>query len=49
MAPYAAWKGLWSITRGAYRYQPLGGTQDAVADCHQLLAKLRDMTTTRQP
>ncbi|MGW3692046.1 hypothetical protein [Streptomyces sp. NPDC005125] len=25
MVPYAVWKGLWSVKRGTYRNQPLGG------------------------
>jgi DNA polymerase-3 subunit epsilon len=30
MLPYAVWCGLWSVKRGAYRSQPLGGPHDAV-------------------
>lgn len=40
MAPYAVWKGLWSVKRGTYRNQRLGGPHDAVADCRLLLEKL---------
>ncbi|MEU9056440.1 3'-5' exonuclease [Streptomyces sp. NPDC048384] len=40
MAPYAVWRGLWSVKHDAYRNQPLGGPHDAVADCKLLLAKL---------
>ncbi|KAF5990737.1 3'-5' exonuclease [Streptomyces sp. WAC00263] len=43
MVPYAVWRGLWSVKRGAYRNQPLGGPHDAVADCQLLLAKLEQM------
>jgi DNA polymerase-3 subunit epsilon len=46
MVPYAVWRGLWSIKRGAYRNQPLGGPHDAVADCRLLLAKLEQMGAT---
>ncbi|MFB7293595.1 3'-5' exonuclease [Actinacidiphila glaucinigra] len=45
MAPYAVWKGLWSVKRGAYRNQPLGGPHDAIADCCLLLAKIEHMAT----
>ncbi|MFF3062785.1 3'-5' exonuclease, partial [Streptomyces sp. NPDC057909] len=51
MVPYAVWKGLWSVKRGAYRNQRLGGSHDAVADCQALLAKTEQMaapvTSTR--
>ncbi|MFG2425698.1 hypothetical protein ACGFWD_42820 [Streptomyces sp. NPDC048448] len=43
MAPYAVWRGLWSVKRGTYRNQPLCGPHDAVADCKLLLAKLEQM------
>lgn len=43
MVPYAVWRGLWSVKRGAYRNQPLGGPQEAAADCKLLLAKLEQM------
>ncbi|MET7458454.1 3'-5' exonuclease [Streptomyces sp. NPDC005574] len=46
MVPYAVWRGLWSVKRGAYRNQPLGGPHDAVADCKLLLAKLEQMAAT---
>jgi DNA polymerase-3 subunit epsilon len=46
MVPYAVWRGLWSVKRGAYRNQPLGGPHDAVADCRLLLAKLEQMGAT---
>jgi DNA polymerase-3 subunit epsilon len=46
MAPYAVWRGLWSVKRGTYRNQPLGGPHDAVADCRLLLAKLEQMAAT---
>lgn len=44
MAPYAAWRGLWSTRRRAYRYQPLGSAYDAVANCHLLLETVQQMT-----
>ncbi|MEU9157802.1 3'-5' exonuclease [Streptomyces sp. NPDC048417] len=40
MRPYAAWKGLWSAHRRDYRYQPLGGSYEAVTNCRILLATL---------
>jgi DNA polymerase-3 subunit epsilon len=43
MVPWAVWRGLWSVKRGAYRNQPLGGPHEAVADCRQLLARLEEM------
>lgn len=43
MVPYAVWRGLWSVKRGTYRNQPLGGPHDAVADCKHLLAKIKQM------
>ncbi|MFI5867547.1 hypothetical protein [Streptomyces sp. NPDC051546] len=43
MVPYAVWKGLWSVKRGTYRNQRLGGPHDAVADCRLLLDKLRQV------
>ncbi|MFJ7258325.1 3'-5' exonuclease [Streptomyces sp. NPDC098085] len=43
MAPYAAWKGQWSARHRAYRYQPLGGTYDAVANCRRLLTTMHLM------
>ncbi|MCY0923547.1 MULTISPECIES: 3'-5' exonuclease [unclassified Streptomyces] len=43
MVPYAVWKGLWSVKRGAYRNQRLGGSHDAVSDCQALLAKTGQM------
>ncbi|MBK3640116.1 3'-5' exonuclease [Streptomyces sp. MBT33] len=46
MVPEAVWRGLWSVKRGAYRNQPLGGPHDAVADCKLLLAKLEQMAAT---
>ncbi|MGW0844248.1 3'-5' exonuclease [Streptomyces sp. NPDC002787] len=46
MVPYAVWRGLWSVKRGAYRNQPLGGPHDAVEDCKLLLAKLEQMAAT---
>jgi DNA polymerase-3 subunit epsilon len=45
MVPYAVWKGLWSVKRGAYRNQRLGGPHDAVADCRILIAKTEQMAT----
>ncbi|MEU2718808.1 3'-5' exonuclease [Streptomyces sp. NPDC007205] len=43
MMPYSVWRGLWSVERGAYRSQPLGGPHDAAVDCQFVLAKLRQM------
>ncbi len=43
MAPYAVWKGLWSARHRAYRYQPLGSTYDAVANCQRLLTTVHLM------
>ncbi|MGW6260933.1 3'-5' exonuclease [Streptomyces sp. NPDC055085] len=43
MTPYAVWRGLWSVERGAYRSQPLGGPHDAVADARLLLMRLKTM------
>lgn len=43
MVPYAVWRGLWSVKRGAYRHQPLGGPHDAVADCRTLIDRLQSM------
>jgi DNA polymerase III epsilon subunit-like protein len=43
MVPYAVWRGLWSVKRGTYRNQRLGGPHDAVADCRMLLQKLEHM------
>ncbi|MFE1775545.1 3'-5' exonuclease [Streptomyces sp. NPDC059008] len=45
MVPYAVWRGLWSVKRGAYRNQPLGGPHDAVADARLLIAKLEMAAT----
>ncbi|MEV0529944.1 hypothetical protein AB0I66_41710 [Streptomyces sp. NPDC050439] len=47
MAPYAAWRGLWSAHRRSYRYQPLGSTYNAVANCHLLLDAMQQMTRRR--
>jgi DNA polymerase-3 subunit epsilon len=47
MVPWAVWQGLWSVKRGAYRNQPLGGPHEAVADCRQLLARLEEMAHGR--
>ncbi|KAF5990247.1 hypothetical protein [Streptomyces sp. WAC00263] len=38
MVPYAVWRGPWSVKRGAYRNQPLGGPHDA--DARLLLERL---------
>jgi DNA polymerase-3 subunit epsilon len=46
MVPYAVWRGLWSVKRGAYRNQPLGGPHDAVSDALLLLERLREMTAS---
>ncbi|MCP9946025.1 3'-5' exonuclease [Streptomyces somaliensis] len=46
MVPYAVWRGLWSVKRGTYRNQPLGGPHDAVADARVLIAKLEQMVAT---
>ncbi|AVI00240.1 3'-5' exonuclease (plasmid) [Streptomyces sp. WAC00288] len=46
MVPYAVWRGLWSVKRGTYRNQPLGGPHDAVADARLLIAKLEQMAAT---
>ncbi|MFJ6898192.1 3'-5' exonuclease [Streptomyces hokutonensis] len=43
MRPYAAWKGLWSACRNAYRYQPLGSTYEAVTNCQRLLTTLEQI------
>ncbi|MFE9222982.1 3'-5' exonuclease [Streptomyces lavendulae] len=43
MVPYAVWRGLWSVKRGTYRNQPLGGPHDAAADCKHPLAKIEQM------
>ncbi|MFD7667734.1 3'-5' exonuclease [Streptomyces sp. NPDC059788] len=43
MAPYAVWRGLWSVRRGSYRYQPLGSTYDAVNNCRRLLTSMEHM------
>ncbi|MFJ4526513.1 exonuclease domain-containing protein [Streptomyces sp. NPDC088810] len=43
MAPYAAWKGLWSARHCSYRYQPLGGIYEAVTNCRRLLSTMRHM------
>ncbi|MGI5353619.1 exonuclease domain-containing protein [Streptomyces sp. CA-250714] len=43
MEPYAVWKGLWSVKRGRYRPQKLGGPHQAVEDCRFLLARVREM------
>ncbi|CAM5651114.1 3'-5' exonuclease [Streptomyces griseorubiginosus] len=40
MRPYAAWKGLWSARRHSYRFQPLGGSYEAVTNCRLLLSTL---------
>ncbi|MCY0924225.1 hypothetical protein OS965_40030 [Streptomyces sp. H27-G5] len=45
MVPYAVWKGLWSVKRGVYRNQRLGGPHNAVADARLLLTTLRTMAT----
>ncbi|MGW1596998.1 3'-5' exonuclease [Streptomyces sp. NPDC002343] len=45
MAPYAAWKGLWSTRHGTYRYQPLGSAYDAITNCRRLLATMHRMCT----
>ncbi|MFD5065645.1 exonuclease domain-containing protein, partial [Streptomyces sp. NPDC058394] len=45
MIPYAVWRGLWSVKRGAYRNQRLGGPHNAAADCRMLLATLKRMAT----
>ncbi|WP_331740128.1 hypothetical protein OG613_45445 (plasmid) [Streptomyces sp. NBC_00015] len=44
MQPYAAWRGLWSHKDQAYQNIPLHDSETAVAGCHSLLAKLREMT-----
>ncbi|MFK4071880.1 exonuclease domain-containing protein [Streptomyces sp. NPDC029674] len=44
MVPYAAWTGLWSAGRRAYRYQSLGGAYDAVDNCRRLLTTVKRMT-----
>ncbi|WP_159025219.1 3'-5' exonuclease [Streptomyces sp. MUSC 125] len=46
MVPYAVWRGLWSIKRGAYRNQPLDGPHDAVADAKLLFERLEQMAAT---
>ncbi|MFF3918383.1 hypothetical protein ACFYZB_33780 [Streptomyces sp. NPDC001852] len=47
MAPYAAWKGLWSARHCSYRYQPLDGIYDAVTNCRRLLTTMHRMCSTR--
>ncbi|MEU6680989.1 3'-5' exonuclease [Streptomyces sp. NPDC046925] len=47
IAPYAAWKGLWSDQRKGYRPQPLGSRHEAVANCRKLLDHVRTMTEYR--
>ncbi|MET7759525.1 3'-5' exonuclease [Streptomyces sp. NPDC005389] len=49
MEPYAVWKGLWSVKRGRYRAQKLGGPHNAVEDCRFLLAKVREMAMFDHP
>ncbi|MFJ6669448.1 3'-5' exonuclease [Streptomyces sp. NPDC091383] len=49
MEPYAVWKGLWSVKRGRYRAQKLGGPHTAVEDCRFLLARVRDMASSDRP
>ncbi|EPH41026.1 3'-5' exonuclease [Streptomyces aurantiacus] len=49
MRPYAAWKGLYSVHRCAYRYQPLGSSYNAVQNCRLLLHTLRQIGRTPQP
>lgn len=49
MVPFSLWKGLWSVKRGAYRNQRLGGPHDAVSDCRVLLAKTEQMAKDRGP
>ncbi|BAC68173.1 hypothetical protein SAVERM_463 [Streptomyces avermitilis MA-4680 = NBRC 14893] len=43
MAPYAAWRGLWSARHQAYCYQPLGSAYDAIANCRRPLNAMRQM------
>ncbi|MEV6383163.1 3'-5' exonuclease [Streptomyces sp. NPDC051773] len=43
MAPCATWTGLWAAHRHAYRYQPLRGPYNAVANCRTLLTTLRQI------
>jgi len=45
MEPYAVWKGLWSVKRGRYRPQKLGGPHNAVEDCRFLLTKIEQMAS----
>ncbi|MEV6576328.1 hypothetical protein [Streptomyces sp. NPDC051577] len=45
MVPYAVWKGLWSVKRGVYRNQRLGGPHHAVADARLLLTTIQTMAT----
>ncbi|WP_432158058.1 3'-5' exonuclease [Streptomyces sp. bgisy153] len=49
MEPYAVWKGLWSVKRGRYRSQKLGGPHTAVEDCRFLLARVREMASSDRP
>ncbi|MGG2463810.1 exonuclease domain-containing protein [Streptomyces sp. RGM 3693] len=44
MRPYAAWKGLWSTRHRTYRYQPLGGVYEAVANCRRLLSTMQHIS-----
>lgn len=43
LQPYATWKGLWAAHRHSYRYQPLGSTFEAIANCHLLLNTLEQI------
>ncbi|MDN3271224.1 hypothetical protein [Streptomyces sp. MA15] len=46
MAPVAVWEGLWTARYAAYRYRPLGGGYDAVANCRVLLRLLGRLAGT---
>ncbi|WP_369198722.1 3'-5' exonuclease [Streptomyces djakartensis] len=43
MQPYSAWRGLWSAHHQSYRYQPLGSSYEAVANCRLLLTTLKQV------
>jgi len=43
MNRYAEWYGDWSDYHGNYRYQPLNGGHNALADCRACLNRIRQM------
>ncbi|WP_327591597.1 3'-5' exonuclease [Streptomyces chartreusis] len=46
MEAYAVFKGLWSASRGAYRFQKLGGPHDAAADARLVFDRLQQIAAT---